>query len=86
MATSSLAFPSLHNLNLDVPKTNPRRRATAVRLITASIKDSVPVPPLSATSADVAPTVSGNSTTNLPLRQVPGSYGIPFFQPLKDRF
>lgn len=84
MATTSLAFPSLNNLNLDVQKTYPRRRPTAVRLITASSKGSVP--PLSATSADVAPTVSGDSTTNLPLRQVPGSYGIPFFQPLKDRF
>ncbi|KAI3762890.1 hypothetical protein L1987_53332 [Smallanthus sonchifolius] len=77
---SSLSFPSLHHLNLDPPKTLRHRRATAIRPITTS-KD-----PISATSADVAPTVTCTSTTNLPLRPIPGSYGIPFFQPLKDRF
>ncbi|KAI3807272.1 hypothetical protein L1987_23197 [Smallanthus sonchifolius] len=79
MSSLSFPFPSLH-LNLDTPNTLRLRRATAVRPITAS-KD-----PISATSADVAPTVTGTSTTNLPLRPIPGSYGIPFFQPLKDRF
>lgn len=83
MSTSSLAFPYFHHhhLNLD----HHRRPTTNVRLITAT-KHSIP--PLSATSADVAPTITGNgsSTTNLPLKQIPGSYGIPFFQPLKDRF
>ncbi|KAK9053875.1 hypothetical protein SSX86_024950 [Deinandra increscens subsp. villosa] len=85
MSTSSLAFPSLHhpNLNLDTPKPFRRRRTTAVRLIVNS-KDSIP--PLSATSADIAPTATGNASTNLPLRPIPGSYGIPFVQPLKDRF
>ncbi|KAI3759055.1 hypothetical protein L6452_06628 [Arctium lappa] len=28
---------------------------------------------------------SPTSTTDLPLREIPGSYGIPFFQPIKDR-
>ncbi|KAI3773862.1 hypothetical protein L1987_48401 [Smallanthus sonchifolius] len=83
MSASSLAIPSLHHRNLDTPKTFRRRRTTAVRPITSS-KDSIP--PLSATSADIAPTITTNTTTNLPLRPIPGSYGIPFYQPLKDRF
>ncbi|KAD6119210.1 hypothetical protein E3N88_10481 [Mikania micrantha] len=83
MASSSLSFSSLHHLNLETPKTFRRRRPTTVLPIIAS-KDSLP--PLSATSADIAPIVTGNSSPNLPLRMIPGSYGIPFIQPLKDRF
>ncbi|KAJ0795492.1 putative hydroperoxide dehydratase [Helianthus annuus] len=88
MATSSLAFPSLHHhRNLDTPIIFRHRRATGVHLIKAT-KDSIP--PLSATSADTAATTTTTTTTaaatNLPLRPIPGSYGIPFYQPLKDRF
>ncbi|KAM0066821.1 putative hydroperoxide dehydratase [Helianthus debilis subsp. tardiflorus] len=86
MATSSIPFPSLHHRNLDTPITFRHRRPTGVHLIKAT-KDSIP--PLSATSADTATTTTTTSTataTNLPLRPIPGSYGIPFYQPLKDRF
>ncbi|KAJ0587604.1 putative hydroperoxide dehydratase [Helianthus annuus] len=89
MATSSLAFPSLHHhRNLDTPIIFRHRRATGVHLIKAT-KDSIP--PLSATSADTAATTTTTTSTtaaatNLPLRPIPGSYGIPFYQPLKDRF
>ncbi|KAJ0481524.1 hypothetical protein HanIR_Chr13g0643471 [Helianthus annuus] len=41
MATSSLAFPSLHHRNLDTPTTFRYRRATGVYLIRAT-KDSIP--------------------------------------------
>nr|XP_043636902.1 allene oxide synthase [Erigeron canadensis] len=78
MSTSTLAFTSFHNtLNLDPTTTHHQRRrpTTSIRLITA------------ATSADVAPTTTGkNSSTNLPVKPIPGSYGIPFVQPFKDRF
>ncbi|KAK1436560.1 hypothetical protein QVD17_02341 [Tagetes erecta] len=86
MSTSSLSFPSFHHhRNLEAP--NSLRRPTTgirhLRRITTASNNSIP--PLSATSADVAPTTT-TATNNLPLRPIPGSYGIPFIQPLKDRF
>ncbi|KAI7746532.1 hypothetical protein M8C21_000010, partial [Ambrosia artemisiifolia] len=84
MATSSISLPSFHHRNHDSVKTfRHRRTTTGVHLIKAN-KDSLP--PLSATSADTTTTVTTTTTNNLPLRSIPGSYGIPLYQPLKDRF
>nr|ADZ24000.1 allene oxide synthase [Artemisia annua] len=80
MSTSSLTFPSLHHHrknNLPTSKTTiHRRRPTTIRF--------------SATSPDTTTTTtttgSNTDNKNLPIRPIPGSYGIPFYQPLKDRF
>ena len=63
MAALYFAFPSLHHLNNlspEKPKSQPCRRANAVRPIGAKTKD--PIPPLSATSADIAATKMESSS------------------------
>ncbi|KAI3759053.1 hypothetical protein L6452_06626 [Arctium lappa] len=58
------------------PLSSAARLTTAVRRTAVSAKDP------SATSSTVSDV---DTTTDLPLREIPGSYGIPFFQPIKDR-
>lgn len=80
MASTTLAFPSLQP-KFQTPRksSKPTTRRVNVRPISASVseKPSVSVPP-----APVVP----SEPINLPIRKIPGNYGIPFVGPIKDRF
>ncbi|KAF8377475.1 hypothetical protein HHK36_030854 [Tetracentron sinense] len=75
MASSSLLSPSLP-LQLPAKRNTPSKplRRFAVRPITASVseKPSASPPPLT-------------EKPKLPIRKIPGSYGIPLISPIKDR-
>nr|AUR26642.1 cytochrome P450 oxidase 74A3-like protein [Platycodon grandiflorus] len=88
-SASSLAFPSFQQstvfpseisshpspclLSSLQPYPNRRRRGSSI--ITASVSEKS-----SATSVSVS-----TPAANLPIRKIPGSYGIPIISPLKDR-
>uniref|UniRef100_A0A2P2MAV0 Allene oxide synthase n=1 Tax=Rhizophora mucronata TaxID=61149 RepID=A0A2P2MAV0_RHIMU len=82
MASSSLALPSLQpqfplqNRQSSRPFVRPY---SSVRPITASVSESPKVP---ASSASVA---RPPEPTKLPIREVPGDYGLPIIGPIKDR-
>uniref|UniRef100_A0A5B6Z8U6 Putative allene oxide synthase n=1 Tax=Davidia involucrata TaxID=16924 RepID=A0A5B6Z8U6_DAVIN len=87
MASSSLVFPSLQ---LQFPSqrsskltSRPSTRRLIVRPITASVPERSVPPPARATTT-VAPEVAPEPT-KLPIREVPGDYGLPFIGPIKDR-
>ncbi|XVE55976.1 hypothetical protein DITRI_Ditri03aG0200600 [Diplodiscus trichospermus] len=91
MAFASLPFSSVH-LQFDSPNrslllsttttttttTRLSTRRVVVRPIRASVseKPPVPAPPV---------TVSEPEETKLPLKKIPGNYGVPFVGPIKDR-
>ncbi|CAK9178582.1 unnamed protein product [Ilex paraguariensis] len=83
MATSSLAFPSLQ---VQFPSQRPSNstaksfnRRLNFRPITASVSEKPPVPPPAPAAQPVQP------PTNLPIRKIPGDYGLPLISPWKDR-
>ncbi|XP_010263820.1 PREDICTED: allene oxide synthase-like [Nelumbo nucifera] len=71
---------SLHSLQLPSPARTKRltHRGSSVRPIVASSTD-VPL----TTTTDPPPTAS--PAPKLPLRKIPGDYGLPFIGPIKDR-
>ncbi|XWS21108.1 hypothetical protein CRYUN_Cryun30bG0027100 [Craigia yunnanensis] len=86
MASASLPFTSVH-LQFNSPNKSLSSLSTATRLssrrvivrpIRASVseKPSVPAPPV---------TVSELGEIKLPLKKIPGNYGVPFVGPIKDR-
>ncbi|XVF73663.1 hypothetical protein PTKIN_Ptkin13bG0000800 [Pterospermum kingtungense] len=87
MASASLPFTPLH-LQLNSPNkslsssssttTRLSTRQVVFRPIRASVseKPSVPVVPV---------TASEPGETKLPLKKIPGNYGVPFVGPIKDR-
>ncbi|KAL7245078.1 hypothetical protein ACSBR2_000422 [Camellia fascicularis] len=78
MASSSLTFPSLQLQFPTQRSSKPSSRRLIVRPITASISEKP--------SATPTPSVKPpQSPTNLPIRKIPGNYGIPLIGPLKDR-
>ncbi|XP_059636355.1 allene oxide synthase 1, chloroplastic-like [Cornus florida] len=86
MASSSLPFSSLQ---LQFPSQTPSKRSSkastrrlAVRPISASISEKPYVPPPPPPPATVAPP---EPTKKLPIRRIPGNYGLPFVGPIKDR-
>lgn len=79
MASSSLALPTLQPQFRSSRKSfKPSERRVILRPISASVSEKpyVPVPP---------PTVAQNEPTQLPIRKIPGDYGLPLLGPLKDR-
>ena len=78
MASASLAFPSLqpkfHSHRRSSPR--PSTRRIIARPITASVSETP--------SVSVQPVVPPEPT-KLPIRKVPGSYGLPFIGPINDR-
>ncbi|KAK4599610.1 hypothetical protein RGQ29_009597 [Quercus rubra] len=81
MASTSLAFPSLQPMFQSSRKSSkPSTRRFIVRPITASVseKPSVSVPP--------ATVVAQPEPTKLPIKKIPGNYGLPFVGPIRDRF
>ncbi|KAA8537685.1 hypothetical protein F0562_027325 [Nyssa sinensis] len=96
MAASSLqVFPSLQLQSLQFPSQRsskpslaPSTRRLNVRPIIASLPDrSVPersVPTPARVTATFTPEVA-SEPTNLPIREIPGHYGLPFFGPIFDR-
>lgn len=79
MASTFLAFPTLQpQLRSSRKSFMPSERRVILPPISASVseKPSVPAPP---------PTVSQNEPTKLPMRRIPGDYGLPFIGPVKDR-
>lgn len=77
MASSYLPFPSLQHQQFPLQRSSKysySRRLT-LRPITASVSEKLSV------SAAVPPPES----TRLPIRKVPGDYGLPFVGPLNDR-
>ncbi|KAA8528600.1 hypothetical protein F0562_035955 [Nyssa sinensis] len=79
MALSSVAFPPLQLQFPSQRSSKPSSNRIIVRPITASISEKSSVPPLR--PATVAPT----EPTKLPVRKIPGNYGLPFIGPIKDR-
>ncbi|KAL9449252.1 hypothetical protein AB3S75_011224 [Citrus x aurantiifolia] len=87
MASTSLSF-SLLPTEFQSPRKSsklytPRVRSAAIRPrpITASISEKQPVPappPITISPSDEQP-------TKLPIRKIPGSYGLPYLGPIKDR-
>ncbi|XWS25704.1 hypothetical protein CRYUN_Cryun27aG0090400 [Craigia yunnanensis] len=86
MASASLPFTSVH-LQFYSPNKSLSSSSTATRLssrrvtvwpIRASVseKPSVPAPPV---------TVSEPGESKLPLKKIPGNYGVPFVGPIQDR-
>ncbi|KAB1220513.1 Allene oxide synthase, chloroplastic [Morella rubra] len=79
MSSTSLAFPSLQ-LKFQSPRTSskPSARRMIVRPISASVseKPSVPASPV---------TMAPPESTELPIRKIPGNYGLPLVGPLNDR-
>lgn len=80
MASSSLAFASLQ---LQFPNqrllNNKSSRPTSRRVILGPISASVPEKP------SAAPALNPLETTKLPIRKIPGDYGLPLVGPFKDR-
>ncbi|XP_015884706.3 allene oxide synthase 1, chloroplastic [Ziziphus jujuba] len=79
MASSSLALPTLQPQFRSSQKSfKPCNRRVILHPISASVseKPKVPAP---------APTVGQNEPSKLPIREIPGDYGLPFIGPLKDR-
>lgn len=87
MASTSLSFTPLPTEFQSPRKSSklftPRVRFAAIRPspIAASIseKQSAPVPP----PITISP--SDEQPAKLPIRKIPGSYGLPYFGPIKDR-
>ncbi|XP_059455681.1 allene oxide synthase 1, chloroplastic-like [Corylus avellana] len=77
MASTSLAFPSLQP-KFQAPRrsSKPSTRRIVVCPISASVSDTPSV-----SVQRVAPP----EPTKLPIRKVPGNYGVPFIGPIKDR-
>ncbi|XP_062022706.1 allene oxide synthase 1, chloroplastic [Rosa rugosa] len=77
-STSSLAFPSLQ-LQFQTPrKSFASTRRIFLRPISASVSEKSSSSSSSISSQPAEP-------TKLPLRKIPGDYGLPFVGPLKDR-
>ncbi|GKE18415.1 allene oxide synthase, partial [Tanacetum coccineum] len=53
--------------------------------LTCPIISFISIKSLTIRRATVSTLGNDNTTNDLPLREIPGSYGIPFFQPIKDR-
>ncbi|KAK8552493.1 hypothetical protein V6N13_120891 [Hibiscus sabdariffa] len=84
MASSSLPFTSPH-LQFVPPNISPSKSATTstsrrvvVQRIKASVSEKPYVPAL-------AVAVSDNGEPKLPVKKIPGNYGVPLVGPLKDR-
>ncbi|KAB2083509.1 hypothetical protein ES319_A05G272300v1 [Gossypium barbadense] len=77
MASSSLPFTSLH-LQFVSPNTKSSTTRLSSRRIRASVSEKPPVP---------APAVAvpAKGETKLPLKKIPGNYGVPIVGPFKDR-
>ncbi|KAI4336924.1 hypothetical protein L6164_015395 [Bauhinia variegata] len=77
MASSSpslqLQFPLTRRT---APSSNRSTRPFSLRPIRASVSERPPIPAVS---------VAAPEPTQLPIRKVPGDYGIPFIGPIKDR-
>ncbi|KAF3446254.1 hypothetical protein FNV43_RR11433 [Rhamnella rubrinervis] len=79
MASTSLAFPTLQPQFRSSRKSfKLSERKLILHQISASVSEKPYAPP-------PPPTVVQNEPTKLPLRKVPGDYGLPFIGPLKDR-
>ncbi|KAI9113320.1 hypothetical protein K1719_015845 [Acacia pycnantha] len=74
MASSSLSSPFLH-LHSPPSSISPHR-CSPPPFFLRPIRASTSVPP---------PSVAARDSPNLPLRKIPGDYGIPFIGPYKDR-
>ncbi|KAI8549759.1 hypothetical protein RHMOL_Rhmol06G0050200 [Rhododendron molle] len=85
MASTSLAFPSLHlqfpsQRSPNLPSRHPNHRLI-IRASVSSEKPS-PLPPLSTVTKAEKPL---EKPTSLPIRKIPGNYGLPLIGPLRDR-
>lgn len=79
MASTSLAFPTLQPQFRSSRKSSKLSKPRlSLHPISASVSEKPYVPP-------PPPTVVQNEPTKLPIRKVPGDYGLPFIGPLKDR-
>ncbi|GMN35388.1 hypothetical protein TIFTF001_005267 [Ficus carica] len=79
MASASLAFPSLQpqfRPSRKSYKHSDRRVVSFPIYASVSEKPSVPVPPA---------TVEQHESQKLPIRKIPGKYGLPFVGPVADR-
>jgi hydroperoxide dehydratase len=78
MASASLAFPSLQP-KYQSPRrlSKPSTRRIIVRPISASVSETP--------SVSAQPSVAPPEPTKLPIRKIPGNYGIPFIGPINDR-
>ncbi|MBA0692136.1 hypothetical protein Goari_009723, partial [Gossypium aridum] len=77
MAASSLPFTSLH-LQFVSPNTKSSTTRLSSRRIRASVSEKPPVP-------GPAVAVPAKGETKLPLKKIPGNYGVPIVGPFKDR-
>ncbi|CAK8569579.1 unnamed protein product [Lathyrus sativus] len=75
MASSTLSSPSLFLQHQSKPSTSSHRSSTFLPPIRSSISEKLP-------SLSVTPP---QPPTKLPIRKIPGDYGIPFITPYKDR-
>uniref|UniRef100_A0A7N2LL53 Uncharacterized protein n=1 Tax=Quercus lobata TaxID=97700 RepID=A0A7N2LL53_QUELO len=81
MASTSLAFPSLQpKFQSSRKSSKPSTRRFIVRPITASVSEKPTVSPPPAT------VVAQPEPTKLPIKKIPGNYGLPFVGPIRDRF
>ncbi|KAG5543319.1 hypothetical protein RHGRI_016148 [Rhododendron griersonianum] len=81
MASTSLAFPSLHLQFPSQRSPNLTSRHPTHRLIiraSVSSEKPSPLPPLSTAAKAEKP-------KSLPIRKIPGNYGLPLIGPLRDR-
>ncbi|KAE8682161.1 Allene oxide synthase [Hibiscus syriacus] len=84
MASSPLPFTSLHLqfVSSKKPSSKSATTSTSRRVVVRRVRASVSEKPYMAEPAEV---VSDNGEGKLPVKKIPGSYGIPYVGPLKDR-
>nr|AAY27751.1 allene oxide synthase [Hevea brasiliensis] len=79
MASSVLPSPSLQSQFMSLrSSTKPYSRRSSLSPIKASVSEK---PSIGISS----PTVSPTDSSKLPLRKIPGDYGLPFIGPINDR-
>ncbi|KAK9947146.1 hypothetical protein M0R45_012580 [Rubus argutus] len=76
---SSLAFPCLQ-LNFQSPTNSASTRRFVLRPICASVSEKS-----SSSSSSSQSSVSAQPAADLPIKKIPGDYGLPFVGPIKDR-
>lgn len=74
---SSLAFPCLQ-LNFQSPTNSASTRRFVLRPICASVSEK-------SSSSSSQSSVSAQPAADLPIKKIPGDYGLPFVGPIKDR-
>ncbi|KAK4744050.1 hypothetical protein SAY87_010362 [Trapa incisa] len=84
MASSSLSFPSLHLPSSRTGRGKPLRRRPMV-LASMSERPKVPAVPTPPPLTPVSSLPQEPAAPKLPLRKIPGNYGLPLISPIKDR-